>query len=112
MPTTVSIDWQGPKVRQQVTNHLLRGARAAGRALRDDARAKAPRRTGKLKKQIRHSVRRSRRRQIITIRVGFTPEGFYGRFLQQGTRFIAPRTIIDLEANEAQIVRSILRGGR
>lgn len=112
MPTTVEVKWFNKQVQQQVTNHLLRGARAAGRTMRDDARSNAPVRTGKLKKQIRHAVRRSRRRQTITIRVGFTPAGFYGRFLQQGTHTIAPRNIIDLEANEAQIVRNILRGGR
>lgn len=110
---TSSVQWYNRQVESKIRNHVLRGARAAGRALRDDARQRAPVRTGLLRRRgIRHAVRSSRRRQTITIRVGFTPDGFYGRFLQQGTRTITPRTIIDLEANEREVVRAIIRGGR
>ena len=109
---TSQVQWFNRQVEGKVRNHVLRGSRAAGRLLRDDARAKAPRRTGQLRRGIRHAVQSSRRRQIVTIRVGFNELAFYGRFLQQGTRFISPRVIIDLEANERAIVNAILRGGR
>lgn len=109
---TSSVQWNAKKIEAGVRNYITRGARKAGRLLRDDARQRAPRRTGLLKKSIRHAVRSSRRQKKIIIRVGFLPAAFYGRFLQLGTTKLAPREIINLQANQRAIVQAILRGGR
>lgn len=64
---------------------LRRGMYRGAALVRDEARRLVRRRTGKLAKQIRVvSSRGSRQRGVVAYRVGLTPKGFYGKFLENG----------------------------
>ncbi|MEK2484078.1 HK97-gp10 family putative phage morphogenesis protein [Providencia stuartii] len=109
---------------QAESNKVLRqAAYAAAGVLRDEARAKAPKRTGKLAKNIVAGNQRSRQRGEVSAGVyvrGSNKEGtnsdnkmkaddprnsFYWRFLEEGTSKMPPHPFIrpafDSKADEA-----------
>lgn len=122
MPGTARVDWNDRKVRQLLTNTLMRNSRKAGRDLVRDVKAdlgkrrvsepgQPPgRRSGRLLKSIKHVVRRSRSRGIIYILVGSA--NFVARFHEKGTRRMAARPILfrKFAANLGRMVSTILHG--
>jgi hypothetical protein len=64
---------------------LRRGLYRGAALIRDEARRIVRRRSGALAKQIRvASSRGSGQRGAVAYRVGLTPKGFYGKFLENG----------------------------
>lgn len=64
---------------------LRRGLYRAAALVRDEARRLVRRRTGRLAKQIRvASSRGSGQRGAVAYKVGLTPKGYYGKFLEFG----------------------------
>lgn len=64
---------------------LRRGLYRGAALIRDEARRIVRRRSGTLAKQIRvASSRGSGQRGAVAYRVGLTPKGFYGKFLENG----------------------------
>jgi len=72
------------------------------------------RRTGLLRKEIKHAVSARQSRKEITIKIGPTFRAFYGRFLQFGTRFSAARPFVDTPVMQRakQVAMRILVRGR
>ncbi len=63
--------------------HLIAAVRAGARILRDEARARAPVRTGTLRKSI--VARLTRRKDTsVEIAVTFSKKGWYGRHVEMG----------------------------
>lgn len=122
MTGAAHFDWDTRPFRRDLNNYLMRNARKSGRTLRDEVRktvsargtsdpGQAPgRRTGALKKSIRHVVKRSRSRQEISIRVGSGL--FYSRFLEKGTKFVRARPFLarNFERLTRRMIAILVRG--
>jgi len=76
------------KIGEQVLTNALR---AGGRIVQAEAKLRAPVGSGKLRDSIIVRKRRRRRGAALTVQVGPSGEGFYGMFLEFGTRSSSPR---------------------
>ena len=64
---------------------IRRGTAKMAQVVRKEMRANAPRKSGKLKKSISYKNRRDRRGGY-TAQVGAFSDGFYAKFIEQGTK--------------------------
>lgn len=70
-----------------VAGELLKDAvRAGGTVIRDEARRRAPRKTGTLVKYLRVRILRGRRGSGVTARIGTSARAFYAMWLELGAR--------------------------
>lgn len=72
---------------------LRKGMRAGANVVRDEARAKAPVRTGNLKRKIR-TRERSEEGGNMRFAVEIPRDAFYGRFLEYGTSKMAAKPFL------------------
>jgi len=85
---------------------MRKGARAAGLVIQEEAKARAPRRTGKLQKNINLVVRKRRDGRISAL-VGLGSDAFYGKFLERGHRHIGRG-----KGRRAKLRRGTIQGKR
>ena len=122
------LKWEQPRVERNVFNAIRRNARAAGRHVRDEMRKQVSqtggrrgsspgspplRRTGLLRKEIKHAVSARQNRKQVTIKIGPTFRAFYGRFLQFGTKYSAARPFVDtsvMQRAKEAAMRILARG--
>lgn len=106
--------WEGPKVEKEIFNQVRREARGAGRHVRDVMRKEAPRRTGFLRKNIKHAISARRTSRTVSIKVGAAFKAFYAGFIQFGTvtakaiPFADTRTV----TRAAEVAKRMLIGKR
>ncbi len=89
-------------------NVMVGATRAGANVIRDDARSRVRKKTGRLKKSIGLIKRKSKRTEVIftvSPRIGGRNDGFYGRFLEFGTSKLAPvpfmRPALDNQSDES-----------
>ena len=81
------------KMGRAVATDILRDAgRQASEVIAEDARRRAPVKSGKLQKNIR--VRGGRGRKEIVFRIGNTKRAFYARWVEQGTKSFGPKPYV------------------
>lgn len=120
----VDLDRGFAAVKGAVRGRALRAATLkAGAVIRDQARANAPVRTGKLKRNIEQEVEVAERERVV-VRIGTTKDAFYGHLVEFGTSSTSGRPFLRPALDEkveeatralgrelwAEIERSVRRG--
>ncbi len=96
---------------------LKSSLRVSAKKVQDTAKALAPYRTGNLRDSI--AIRSMSKRSLseygdpfyfIGYKVGLLPKGYYGRFIELGTKYITPKPFLlpALEVNEYSIISVII----
>ena len=86
-------EWRQREVLAQVSGQVLRGMESACQFVQAQAEAKAPRRTGRLSRDIAHEVK-GEGKDIVGY-VGVKKSGaFYGLFVERGTRRMRARPFL------------------
>ena len=74
------------KANYYITELARAALRDAGKYICKITRPTIPKKTGKLRKQLQYWVKAVKGKELPTLIVGYKKEGFYGRYLELGTK--------------------------